>query len=245
MLKKILSVVCAFAIFCGFAPISLAVTDEQMSYIEEFSEKINVPVKSFLFDVETRDENGDSPKTTKCALVPIQNIDDHKDCVKAMFGKSGNQEYMKYYMDGRLSNDKSVENRVKREASGMNSDHPPSLTFIMTYGDESVGRMSVVSMRSEDPRLGYSIKKEYSGKGITKASVKCLLNIMQRMVNNKDERYSFTTLKATVAPANKASNAILSGLGFKKGSKTIDNRYGKRNEYTYTFKLKDGNENKG
>jgi len=244
MFKKFLSLACIFAFCCSFAPISNAVTDEQMSYIEEFSKKVNVPVEDFLFDVEEKGGESDSPKTTKCALVPIQDIDDHKNCVRAIFGRLGNKEYMQYYMGGRLYDDETIEKRVKREASGMKSDDPESLTFVMTYGDESVGRMSVVSMCSGDPRLGYSIKKEYSGKGITKASVKCLLDIMQRMVNNKDKRYSFTKLKATVAPANRASNAILSGLGFKKGAKTINNRYGKRNEYTYMFKLKDGNKNK-
>lgn len=150
-------------------------------------------------------------------------------------------------MGGRLYDDETIEKRVKREASGMKSDDPELLTFVMTYGDESVGRISIKPLCSGDvhaPILGYAVKEACSGKGIAKASMKCLLNIMQRMVDNKDKRYSFTQLKATVAPENKASNAILSSLGFKKGSKTITNRYGKRNLYTYTFKVKDGNKNK-
>lgn len=94
MFKKFLSLACVFAFCFSFAPISNAVTDEQMSYIGEFSEKINVPVKDFLFDVEEKGGESDSPKTTKCALVPIQDIDDHKNCVRAIFGRLGNKEYM-------------------------------------------------------------------------------------------------------------------------------------------------------
>ena len=247
MFKKILNAVCGFTIICSFTPVSLAVTDKQMSYIEKFSEKINVPFNYFLFDVESNVREDGLPKTTKCALVPIQNIDDHKKCMKAILGKQGDKEYIKYYHDGRLSNDNEVEKKVQREALEMKSSNPKSLTFVITYGDKSVGKVYVLSIRSGDehvPRLGYLIKKEYSGRGITKASVKCILNIMQRMVNNKDKRYSFTKLKATVAPANKASNATLSGLGFKRSAKTINNRYGKRNEYTYMFKSKCRNKNR-
>ena len=235
-------------VLCGFTPVSLAVTDKQMSYIEEFSEKINVSSKCFLFDVESNTKEDGSQKTTKCALVPIQNIDDHKKCMKAIFGKQGDKEYIKYYHDGSLSEDNEVEKKVEREALEMKCNKPKFLTFVITYGDESVGKLYVLSTCSGDkhaPSLGYLIKKEYSGKGITKASAKCALNIMQHMVDNKDKRYSFTKLKATVAPANKASNAILSWLGFKKSAKTIRNRYGKRNEYTYMFNLKCRNKNRG
>lgn len=248
MFKKFLNVACAFTLFCSFTSVSLAVTDEQMSYIEKFSKKINVPAEYFLFDVESNTGEGTLPQITKCALVPVQNIDDHKNCMKAIFGKKANKEYMKYYHDGRLSHDNAVEKKVKQEALEMQHDNPKSFTFVITYGDKSVGKEYVISMRSgraRAPMLGYLIKKEYSGKGITKASAKCLLNIMQCMVNNKDKKYSFTKLRATVAPANKASNAILSKLGFKKSAKTINNKYGKRNEYTYMFELKGKNENKG
>ncbi len=247
MFKKFFSVVLVFVISCSFIPNSLAVTDKQMSYIEKFSKRLKVPSECFLFDVESNSREDCLPKTTECALAPIQNIKDHKKCMKAIFGDQGDKQYIKYYHDGSLSKNNAVEKEVEREALEMKRNNPKSLTFVITYGDESVGKLYVLSIRSgggRAPRLGYLIKKEYSGRGITQASVKCALNIMQHVVDNKDKRYSFTKLKATVAPANKASNAILSGLGFKKSAKTVRNRYGKRNEYTYMFKLKCRNKNK-
>lgn len=240
MFKKFSRAVCVFALFYGFTSISLAVTDEQMTYIKELSEKINVPVESFLFDVESSDGEGKSMVTKKCALVPMQSINDHKECMKAMFGSKGDKDYIRYYLDGNLSDDKSVEKRVEYSVSRMNGDNPKSLTFIMTYGDESVGRIAVGPITRSDscvPEVGYAIKKEYSGKGITKSSVECLLKIMQHMVDNEDKRYSFTRLRAVAKLDNKASNAILVGTGFKKSAKKIESSYGEKNEYFYEFGL--------
>ena len=239
MLKKSLSLFFTSLFLVGTAPISLAVSDEQMSFIEEIGNKINVPKEYFLFNVKSKDGEPESEKVIECALVPLHETDDHRDCMKSMFGSKGDKEYMKYYLDGHLTGDANVDNRVKYSVSRMSEGDPKSLTFIMTYGDESVGRIAVGPITLGDsgrPEVGYSIKKEYSGKGITTASLKCILKIMQCMIDNNGSRYTFTKLRATAKPANKASNAILAGAGFEKSKDKINDGYGLENEYFYKFK---------
>lgn len=242
MSRKVFKVLYIFMIFYGLVATTNAVTDEQVSYIEELSAKINVPIEYFLFDVESAACGKDLSKVTRCALVPVHDIYDHQDCMKAMFGDKGDKEYMQYYLDGHLTTDDIVEQKVAYSISRMSGDNPHSLTLMMTYGDKTVGRIAVGPISLGNcvvPEVGYSIRKEYSGKGITTASVKCLLGIMQRMIDNKDKRYSFITLRATSKPTNKTSNAILVGVGFKKSKNKIDDGYGEENEYYYKFNVKE------
>ena len=236
MYKKYLKLFFIFLFSFEFLISSFALNEKQSALIKDLSEKIGVPYEKFMFDVGVKSDELASSNNIPCALVPIRNIPEHKECMKAMFGSSGDAEYMRYYLGGKLSTDETVEKRVSYSVERMSGDTPQSLTFIITYGDESVGRIAVgpISFGSaSNPEIGYSIKKEYSGKGITKSAVRCILDIMREMTFGK--KYQFKKVRATAKPDNKASNAILSGLGFKKSSKMVDDGYGKENEYFYEF----------
>lgn len=214
-----------------------ALTPREKKFVEDFAEKIGVSSKDFIFDVDvygrTAEERTVLKENLQCALVPIHDVEEHVKCMKEIFANTENSDYMKYYLDGKIVSEDVIGSRVRHSERRMNEDIPKSFTFIITCGDEFLGRLAVGPLMSRTPEIGYVIKKEYSGKGITKAAVRCLLDLLGYIKDRED--YKIERIRATAKVDNIASNSILLGLGFEKSEELVDDGYGKENEYFYYF----------
>ena len=172
-----------------------------------------------------------------CALVPIMNTKEHKECMLSLFANA-DKNYMKYYLSGKLRSAASTEKWHAHEVNVMKQKKPRSFVFIIDCDDESVGRIGVGPLHSTkgiNGEIGYALKKEASGKGITTAAVKQTLLILDNAHSMPESVYKLKKLRATAKKDNKASNRILQKLGFELKPKLINNGYGPENEYFYYF----------
>lgn len=177
-------------------------------------------------------------KDKNCALVPICNIKEHKDCFTRIFSKS-DPDYMKYYMSGKLKTEKYVLNWAARSFANINRKFPRSTTFLIKVEDKTVGRIGIGPLHSDKgkarPEIGYALEQSYSGQGIMSEAVNTTLNFLKHLRSEKASKYEFTRLRATAKVDNVASNHILLSRGFKKSPALVNDGYGSENEYFYYF----------
>lgn len=170
----------------------------------------------------------------RCWLIPLIALEEHKLCLIDIFSKS-DKNYMKYYLNGKLISPRQVEERFYNRGLYNLWEKPnaSSITFIIDYDNKSVGRIGVGPIRNRggvDCEIGYAIKQEYSGKGLTISSVRAVLNLLHYMTEKNSKIYNFKRLRATVSGNNRSSVHILEKLNFKRNG-----RCGKKIEYFYFF----------
>lgn len=208
-----------------------ALSEDKENAIILLSQRLDLPVNEVREKLHFNDN---------CYLVPLIELKEHKDCLVDIFCNS-EESYMKYYLDGKLRSEERVDSVFYNRAlykMWKKADVPTSLTFIVDCDDASVGRFGVGPLcdrKQIDCEVGYAIKKEYSGKGLTSSGLKALINFLKYISSEKSNTYDFTRLRATAKIDNAASNKILSNSGFIKSDALIDDGYGPEVEYFYYF----------
>lgn len=172
-----------------------------------------------------------------CALVPLCDCNEHKQCFLRLFSYA-NPDYMKYYLSGQLKSPEYVNGWFSRSVRSTVRELPRSITFMIKTEDKVVGRVGIGPLQNRggvNAEIGYAIEECYSGKGITKKAVMATLSFLAYLRNSNNKCYRFKKLRATAKVDNKASNHILSSCGFILSKNLIDDGFGPENEYFYHF----------
>ena len=207
-------------------------SQEKIDGIKTLAEKLDIPFETLLEKLRLNLNSGES------YLVPLIETEEHKNCLLDIFCYA-NPEYMKYYLDGKLKTLEKAEliffiNSLKRMWQGKT---PRSLNFIIDVNNNSIGRIAIGPLyerRTIDSEIGYAIKEEYSGKGITSEAVKTLVELLRYLIQSG--KYDIEKIRATAKEGNIASNKILQRNGFIKMPEMVDDGYSPENEYFYYFK---------
>ncbi len=201
---------------------------EKLQVIEELARRWGLPFEEVLERLRFGDD---------CYLIPLMDSDEHRECLLNLFSRA-NEDYMRYYLDGRLRSPEDVEriyftNGLGRMWSG---DLPRSLHFIIDFNNTSIGRIAVGPLydRGEiDSETGYALLEDYSGQGIMSRAVSRLLGLIRYLVDTGV--YDLERVRATAKPDNTASNKILMNNKFIKSADMVDDGYSPENEYFYYF----------
>lgn len=208
---------------------------EKEKAVSDLAARLNVSAEDLMEILRVNDD---------CKLVPlIVDFDEHKNCLIDIFSNSS-EDYIKYYLNGNLLPPEQVEQRYYNRSLQRMWESPDvlSITFIIDYKNESVGRIGIGPLKNRGDincEIGYAIKQDFSGKKITSSCVKAVLEFLKYLLENKPEEYDFNKLRATAKPDNIASNHILNKLGFQKMDDLINDGYGDENEYFYFFEDQD------
>lgn len=201
---------------------------EKLQTIEELAKRWCLPFEEVLERLRVGND---------CYLIPLTDIDEHRECLLNLFSRA-NEDYMRYYLDGRLRSQEDVEriyftNAMERLWSG---DLPRSLQFIIDCNNTSIGRIAVGPLydRGEtDAETGYAILEDYSGQGIMSRAVSSLLRLLHYLMGNGI--YKLDRLRVVTKESNIASNKILEKNRIQKSLHKVGEGSAQRNEYFYYF----------
>ena len=201
---------------------------EKLQSIEELARRLGLPFEEVLEHLRFGDD---------CYLIPLTDSDEHRECLLNLFSRA-NEDYMRYYLDGRLRSQEDVERIYFTNAMGRmwSGDLPRSLQFIIDFNNTSIGRIAVGPLRDRrkiDAEAGYALLEDYSGQGIMSRAVACLLGLLRCLVDNGV--YDLERVRATAKVGNTASNKILVKNNFTKSEDLVDDGYSPENEYFYYF----------
>ena len=201
---------------------------EKLQAIEELAKRWGLPFEEVLERLRVGND---------CYLIPLTDIDEHRECLLNLFSRA-NEDYMRYYLDGRLRSQEDVERIYFTNAMGRmwSGDLPRSLQFIIDCNNTSIGRIAVGPLydRGEtDAEIGAAILENYSYQGIMSRAVSRLLGLLRYLVDNGV--YDLERVRATAKVGNIASNKILMKNNFTKSEDLVDDGYSPENEYFYYF----------
>ncbi len=201
---------------------------EKLQVIEELARRWGLPFEEVLERLRFGDDG---------YLIPLMDSDEHRECLLNLFSRA-NEDYMRYYLDGRLRSPEDVEriyftNAMNRMWSG---DLPRSLQFIIDFNNTSIGRIAVGPLydRGEiDAEIGAALLENYSNRGILSRVASSLYGLYRWLVDNGV--YVLQRVRATAKAGNIASNRLLMKNNFTKSEDMVDDGYSPENEYFYYF----------
>lgn len=129
---------------------------------------------------------------------------------KFLFEMKKDPEFKKYFPNFLITKTLEEEKKlVKNYQKG--SKKMQEKQFIILSNKKRVGSLEIYKANKKHNRgsIGYSVKKEYWGKGIAKKACKMGLEIMKK-------EFKIHSVEATTHPKNISSQKVLEKNGFKK-----------------------------